>query len=103
MRAKFYPLAEDQLLGIWDYTEGTWGAAQADLYIRELIDRVNQISRQRYLWRSVEDEGLPSVFFIRYQHHFIFFRELSSGVIGVIHILHESMDIPRRLRDISSL
>ena len=45
------------------------------------------------------DEALIGVFFIRYQHHYLFFRELSDGTLGVISILHENMDIPARLRD----
>lgn len=32
-------------------------------------------------------------------HHYIFFRELSGGEIGVITILHENMDLPARIRD----
>ena len=45
------------------------------------------------------DEALPSVFFFRHQHHYIFFRELSDKSLGVISILHENMDIPSRLRE----
>ena len=42
---------------------------------------------------------LPLVFFFRHQHHYVFFRELSKGSLGVISILHENMDIPSRLRE----
>jgi plasmid stabilization system protein ParE len=42
---------------------------------------------------------LIGVYFIRRQHHYIFFRELSSGSLGVINILHENMDIPARLKE----
>lgn len=97
MQVKFHPLAEARLLEIWDYTEKTWGEVQADLYIGELLGAANAIPHRRQLWRSVEDADLPSVCFVRFRHHFIFFRELSSG-IGVINILHENMDIPQRLR-----
>jgi hypothetical protein len=36
---------------------------------------------------------------VRSQHHYIFFRELSQGILGVISILHENMDIPSRLKE----
>jgi plasmid stabilization system protein ParE len=45
------------------------------------------------------DIELSGVYFIRHQHHYVFFRELSSGELGVISILHENMDIPARLRE----
>jgi hypothetical protein len=38
------------------------------------------------------------VYFIKHANHFIF-KELGDGGIGVISILHESMDIPAWLRD----
>jgi hypothetical protein len=44
------------------------------------------------------DGGLPGVYFIRYERHFIFFRSLSADALGVIGVLHENMDIPMRLR-----
>ena len=44
------------------------------------------------------DEVLPGVFFFRHQHHYVFFRELSKGTLGVISILHENMDLPSRLK-----
>lgn len=33
------------------------------------------------------------------QQHFIFFRALSGNMIGVISILHVSMNIPARLKE----
>jgi plasmid stabilization system protein ParE len=42
---------------------------------------------------------VKGIFFIRYEHHYVFFRELSKGVLGVVNVLHESMDIPNRLRE----
>ena len=37
--------------------------------------------------------------FIRYEHHYLLFREFSDGRLGVISVLLENMDIPSRLRD----
>lgn len=42
---------------------------------------------------------MNGIFFVKHAHHFIFFKELPLGEIGVISVLHESMDIPSRLRD----
>ena len=98
MQVEFHALAEARLLEIWSYTEENWGDAQADRYIRELMDAAHQLSDPVYAGRPVNDPELPGVYFIRYQHHFVFFRRLSKSKTGVINILHESMDIPARLK-----
>ena len=50
-------------------------------------------------WRNLMHPKVSGVYFIRYEHHFIFFREFPDKVIGVISILHENMDLPSRLED----
>jgi len=99
MAVKISDAARERLLEIWNYTEETWGEAQADKYLRGLVETAERAHKSRHLWRPVPDEELKGAFFIRYRHHFIFFRELSTGTIGVISILHENMDIPSRLKD----
>lgn len=99
MAAKIYQAAQERILEIWDYTERTWGEDQADKYVRGLVEAVNTAQGKRHKWRRVMDEALSGVFFMRYQHHHLFFRELSDGTLGVISILHENMDIPTRLRE----
>ncbi len=96
MAVKIYPAAREQILDIWNYTERAWGEEQADLYVRGLVEILNQAQSKRYQWRQVLDEALENVFFIRYRHHYLFFRELSKKTLGVISILHENMDIPVR-------
>ena len=96
---KIYRAAQARLTEIWDYTEQTWGEKQADAYVRSLVAAVNQVQAERRRWRPLRDRSLPGVYFIRHQHHYIFFRELSDGTLGVISILHENMDIPARVRD----
>jgi toxin ParE1/3/4 len=92
-----YKPAQIRLAEIWDYTLEKWGEEQADSYLRELGVCMNGIASQRHLWCSVQDKRLAGVFFVRYRHHFIFFREMEEQ-IAVISILHENMDIVQRLR-----
>jgi len=96
---KIHRAAQTRLLEIWDYTEQTWGEKQADAYLRSLIAAVTQVQTERHRWRPLRDRTLSGVYFIRHEHHYIFFRELSGGTLGVISILHENMDIPARLRE----
>ena len=97
MPAKIFPAAESRLLDIWDYTLEKWGEKQADAYIRRLVGAIHSLTGNRHLWRRVHDKS--GVWFARHEHHYIFFRELSRGTIGVITVLHESMDLPARIKD----
>ena len=76
-----------------------WGEEQADAYIQELIGALNRLAKQRSLWKPVADKQLLGVKFARWRQHLVFFRELTGGGVGVISILHESMDLPERLKD----
>lgn len=98
MRIEIFPAAEGRLIQIWDYTESAWGEKQADIYIDELIAKVNDVANKRHLWRMVGEDIVANAFFVRYRHHYIFFRELSNS-LGVISVLHQNMDIPARLKE----
>ena len=93
-----YRAAQIRLAEIWDYTLEKWGEEQADLYLRELGSSIRGIASRRQVWRAVNGRRLPGVFFVRSGHHFIFFREV-EGRIAVFSILHENMDMLRRLRE----
>lgn len=57
------------------------------------------------MWQHIPAVFIPSftqkmpVYFSHYQHHYIFFRELPNGDIGLMIILQDSMDIPVNLLD----
>jgi toxin ParE1/3/4 len=94
-----YPKARIRMLDIWSYTFETWGEQQANSYIESMEDFMNDLADKKYLWRPVPHADLGQVYFTRYEHHFIFFREFKDKSIGIMSILHESMDIPVRLFD----
>ena len=99
MRPEIYPAARRAIVEVWRYTEATWGADQADRYVRGLHAAIVAAAEQRHRWRRVRHEQAVGVFFVRHEHHYIFFRELSDGRLGVIAVLHENMDLPTRLLD----
>ncbi len=90
--------ARIRLAEIWDYTFGIWGEEQADRYLRGLATCVDGLGARRHQWRGVRDVRLPGVFFVRSGHHFVFFREIQER-IAIISVLHENMDIVRRLKE----
>lgn len=99
MRLKIYPAARRQIIEIWLYTDKTWGEKQADKYVRGLYNAIKKAAGNKYQWRKVEYEGVKGIFIVRYEHHNVFFRILSKGVLGVVTVLHESMDLPNRLKE----
>ena len=99
MRPKLFPPARQALKDIWQYTARTWGDAQADAYIHGLYDAMQQLAQNKMRWRPVPHPRAKGVFVYRYEHHYIFFRQLSAGRIGIITILHESQDLPNRLKN----
>ncbi|VAX07454.1 hypothetical protein MNBD_GAMMA26-738 [hydrothermal vent metagenome] len=100
---RFYPAADQRQDEIWGYTCEQWGEAQAEKYIRGLHSHIQELADRKRLWKSLPGTLIVppdldiDVFFSRYEHHYLFFRELSDGAIGVMSILHEAMDIPVRL------
>lgn len=104
-RYLFYPTADAAQDRIWRDTVEIWGEAKAETYIRGLHRHLDKLAATPALWRS-----LPAAFVIsdsidvkpwlsRYEHHYIIFRQLSGGRIGVISLLHERMDLPVRLAE----
>ena len=51
----------------------------------------------------VSDNTLVGIWFARPDHHDIFVQEISGRTVGVITVLHESMDLPARIKDPRSL
>jgi len=99
MHHKIYPAVRRRIIEIWQYADRTWGEKQADKYVRGLHKAIDEAGRNKYLWRKIEHEDVRGIYFVRYEHHYIFFRELSKETLGIINVLHESMDIPNRLKE----
>ena len=97
MRYRFFPTADRRQDDIWDYTYDTWGEEQADAYIEGLHVAIDSAAKGEKRWRKLEHTKLKEVYFIKYRHHFIFFKVLSNGTLGIISILHENMDVPSRI------
>jgi len=99
MTVKIHPAARERLLQIWDYTDRQWGEQQADEYVNGLVAFAQALPSHRARWRPMRGRGFAGIWFIRHQHHYLFFRELSGGRVGILSILHENMDLPARLRE----
>jgi len=101
----FFPSVNDELDKIWEYSEDRYGIKQAEKYMNGLHSYLQKLSEKKTSWRTlpqkwiVPDDLEIQTYFNKYEHHFIYFREFSSGKIGVMSILHETVDIPVRLKE----
>lgn len=84
---------------IYRYTRERWGEAQAERHITGLFDAFGRIESHAIASRPVPAEFGVQGFFFRYEHHFVYWRRLSSGDIGIVTIVHERMHQIERLRD----
>lgn len=102
---RFYPRADAAQDKIWQDTADKWGEAQAITYIRGLHAHLQRLAENQLIWRKLPQRlAIPAdvkreAFFSRYEHHYLFFRVLSNGDLGVMSILHERMDLPVRLKE----
>lgn len=83
---------------IYRYTRDRWGEAQAERYIAGLFDAFEQIESHAVASHPVPADFGVQGFFFRYEHHFVYWRRLSNGDIGIVTILHERMHQIGRLR-----
>ena len=99
MKYLFYSAADRRQDEIWDYTVEKWGEDQAIRCIEGLHSAIAQAAAGQIVWRKLIHPKLSGIYFLRYENHFVFFRELPNDAIGVISILHENLDLPSRLED----
>lgn len=81
------------------YTRDRWGAEQADRYVTGLFAAFDRIETH-----AVTSRPVPAVFGVegyvfRYERHFVYWRRLGNGDIGIVTILHERMHQIDRFRE----
>jgi len=98
-KVRFQEAASWRLDEIYRYTCDRWGTEQADRYINGLFEAFDGIdSHQTHSKPIPADFGIKGYFF-RYERHFVYWRRLSNGDIGIVTLLHERMHQIDRLRD----
>ncbi|MGY2048216.1 type II toxin-antitoxin system RelE/ParE family toxin [Methylobacterium sp. JK268] len=96
MRVRLSAAARRDLAGIWTYSAKRWDDAQADRYVRLLSDSFDGLARGILKGRSAE--GIrPGYFKLAVESHLVFYRIGSAGMIEVVRILHQRMDLDRHI------
>jgi toxin ParE1/3/4 len=91
--------AADRLDAIYQYTCDQWGEAQAERYIRGLFDAFERIAARALPWRPIAAEFCVDGYVYHHESHYIYWKILPQGAVGIVTILHERMHLPARLHD----
>ena len=94
--------ASGRLEEIYRYTLQQFGPVQADKYLDGAFALFEDIAQKRVTWQRIPREFGVEGYFTRYQSHFVFWKLRSDGQIAIVAILHQRMDLARRLREDAS-
>ena len=90
--------ALEDLEKIWLYTLKKWSLEQADRYHNLIINEIEFITNNYNLSRKVDyirtGYKISSV-----KSHLIFYKKSEDGIIEIVRILHQKMDIENRLKE----
>ena len=90
--------AIDDLNNIWDYTFEKWSANQADKYYATIKLACNGIGQNPNVGKEYIEIN-KNLLGLKTGKHIIFYRSLSEDKIEVIRILHERMDLKKRIAE----
>lgn len=90
------PAAQADLEDIWDYTCEQWNAEQAEEYLRVLQRAIERAVADPRIGRAI-DEVRPGYRQLPAGSHLLFYRLTGEGVVDVVRVLHQRMDVGRHL------
>lgn len=91
--------ASHRLDEIYRYTCERWGGEQADRYITGLFEAFSRVGSHGVASRPIPAEFGVEGYACRYERHFIYWRRLSNGDVGIVTVLHERMHQIDRFRE----
>lgn len=90
------PAARIDLEQIWDYTSDTWGLDQAEEYLRGIQRAVERIAANPLIGRACDDVR-PGYRKLTVGSHTVFYRLNTSGLVDVVRVVHNRMDVDRHI------
>jgi toxin ParE1/3/4 len=100
---KFYFIeasANAAIDNLYAYTLERWGEEQADKYLSGLFACFEAIVSKEVLWRPVPSEFEIEAWVSRYDHHYVYWKQLDDGRVGIMAVLHERMHQVERLGEL---
>ena len=96
------PAASARLEDIYRFTIDRFGPVQADRYLDGLFALFETIAERRIAWRPIPRDFGVDGYFTRYRSHYVFWKVRSDGQVAIVAVLHQRMDVGRRLREDAS-
>lgn len=90
--------AVEDLSNIWDYTFEVWSEKQADKYYDGLISNCQEIAESPDLGKNYKGIS-KQLLGIKANRHIIFYRTLNENYVEITRILHERMDLKKRITE----
>jgi len=82
---------------IWVYTFNNWSKEQADRYYDLIIGEIEFISDNYLIGKSAE-QTRKNYSVTKIKSHLIFYRKVENEVVEIVRILHQRMDVKKRLK-----
>ena len=89
--------AIDDLNDIWVYTFYKWSKEQADRYYGLIIGEIEFIADNYLIGKSAE-QTRKDYRVTKIKSHLIFYRKVENEIVEFVRILHQRMDIKKRLK-----
>ncbi len=89
--------AINDLNDIWVYTFHKWSREQADRYYDLIIGEIEFIAINYLIGKSVE-QTRKNYRVTKIKSHLIFYRKMENKTVEIVRILHQRMDIKKRLK-----
>ena len=89
--------AINDLNDIWIYTFNKWSKEQADRYYDLIIGEIEFIA-DNYLIGKSGEQTRKNYRVTKIKSHLIFYRKVEDGIVEVVRILHQRMDIKKKLK-----
>ncbi|MDD7913285.1 type II toxin-antitoxin system RelE/ParE family toxin [Polaribacter ponticola] len=83
---------------IWEYAFEVWSEKQADKYYDGLISSYEEIAESSNLGKNYEGIS-KQLLGIKSNRHIIFYRTLNKKYVKITRILHERMDLKKRIAE----
>ena len=91
------PAAQADLEQIWEHIARNWGEDQAARYTLGIRDACRALTEGHRQGRPIDDIR-PGYRKLTVRSHVLFYRVTDAGLIDVIRILHQRMDVAVHLR-----
>ncbi|REE24738.1 type II toxin-antitoxin system RelE/ParE family toxin [Winogradskyella pacifica] len=89
--------AIEDLDKIWIYTLKKWSKEQADRYYDLIIAEIEFIA-DNYLTGKSAEQTRKNYRVTKIKSHLLFYRKVDNGIVEIVRVLHQRMDIKKRLK-----